>query len=178
MTSPAPCLIRLLTRMTVLFLITIPLISNSQEVTKTDSGDSSRLTESNSRPCNIESHCRVGDFCFSAGNFSATVIQMSDGGAGNYRRIHLNLRFQNLTNRALVLAYHAGTSILTDDLGNTYSCCKAGGGPIPAPQESARIKTARSTRSSNWKQTRPPLQRSRYGELGTARSLRRRFTTT
>jgi hypothetical protein len=54
---------------------------------------------------------------------------MSDGGAGNYRRIHLNLRFQNLTNRALVLAYHAGTSILTDDLGNTYSCCKAGGGP-------------------------------------------------
>jgi hypothetical protein len=56
-------------------------------------------------------------------------MQMSDGSSGNYRRIRLNLKFQNLTGHVLVLAYHAGTSILTDDLGNTYSCCKAGGGP-------------------------------------------------
>jgi len=54
---------------------------------------------------------------------------MSDGASGNYRRIRLNLRFQNLTDHEVTLAYHAGTSTITDDIGNTYSCCKAGGGP-------------------------------------------------
>ena len=88
-----------------------------------------RITQSDSRPCNVEPTCRISDYCFRAGDFTATIIQMSDGASGNYRRIRLNVQFQNMTDHDLRLAYHSGASILTDDLGNTYSCCKAGGGP-------------------------------------------------
>jgi hypothetical protein len=70
----------------------------------------------------------MSDYCFSGRDFSATILQMSNGAMGNYRRIFVNLKFQNLTNHTIALAYHATSSILTDELGNSYSCCKAGGG--------------------------------------------------
>jgi len=86
----------------------------------------SSAVEANSSPCEPESLCRKNAFCFNAGPFTATIVQFTDGTAGNYRRIRLNLRFQNLTTRELTLAYHARRSVLTDEAGSTYFCCKAG----------------------------------------------------
>jgi hypothetical protein len=48
---------------------------------------------------------------------------------GNYNIVRLNLRFENLTDHVLRLAYHSGSSILADDFGNTYFGAKAGDGP-------------------------------------------------
>ncbi|PYV74502.1 MAG: hypothetical protein DMG96_20000 [Acidobacteria bacterium] len=44
-------------------------------------GDSTgtRAKQDDLPPCNSESHCRIGDYCFSAGVFTATILQMSDG---------------------------------------------------------------------------------------------------
>jgi hypothetical protein len=72
------------------------------------------------------SSCHISTFCFNSGPFAATILQFTDGAAGNYRKIRLNIRFQNLTAHELILAYHAKTSALTDDAGSTYFCCKAG----------------------------------------------------
>lgn len=78
-------------------------------------------------PCPDQgSSCRISRFCFNSGPFAATILQFTDGAAGNYRKIRLNIRFQNLTTHELILGYHAKTSVLTDDAGSTYFCCKAG----------------------------------------------------
>ena len=72
------------------------------------------------------SSCRISTFCSNSGLFTATILQFTDGAAGNYRKIRLNIRFQNLTAHELILGYHARSSVLTDDAGSTYFCCKAG----------------------------------------------------
>jgi len=43
--------------------------------------------------------------------------------------IRLNLSFESLADHPLLLAYHARSSILADDFGNTYFGAKAGDGP-------------------------------------------------
>ena len=127
-------LAHIILRMALATLISCTILGQlcgQSAATNGSSGDhaGARMTQSDSRPCNVEPICRISDYCFRAGDFSATILQMSDGASGNYRRIRLDVQFQNLTDHELTLAYHSGTSILTDDLGNTYSCCKAGGGP-------------------------------------------------
>jgi hypothetical protein len=108
-----------------LVLIATISVSFAQEPTKA-SDDKIRST---APPCSNQSRCSIIDYCFSGRDFTATIMEISNGAMGNYRRILLNLKFQNVTNHAIALAYHATSSILTDELGNTYSCCKAGGGP-------------------------------------------------
>lgn len=118
--------------MTVMLCLTTESQLGGQSAATTESSGghaSTRMTQSDSCSCNVEPTCRISGYCFRAGDFTATIIQMSDGVSGNYRRIRLNVQFQNTTNHELILAYHSGTSVLTDNLENTYSCCKAGGGP-------------------------------------------------
>jgi hypothetical protein len=87
----------------------------------------SSVIEAKPAPCDQNKlMCSTSNFCFDTGPFSVTILQISDSAAGNYRRIRLNVRFQNLTARAITLAYHAKTSVLSDEAGSTYFCCKAG----------------------------------------------------
>jgi hypothetical protein len=66
---------------------------------------------------------------FNAQSFKVTIEQVTDSTMGNYDVVRLNLRFENLTDHTLLLAFHARTSILADDFGNTYYGAKAGDGP-------------------------------------------------
>jgi len=66
---------------------------------------------------------------FNAGSFSAQIVQVTSSMQGNYSVIRLNLLFKNLTKHSLTLDYRGRTSILADDLGNTYFGAKAGNGP-------------------------------------------------
>src|SRR5437899_1593706 len=44
---------------------------------------------------------------YNAGSFAAIIAQVTDGSRGNYNIIRLNLRFENLTDHPLRLAYHS-----------------------------------------------------------------------
>jgi hypothetical protein len=66
---------------------------------------------------------------FNAGVFTATIVQVTDSGKGNYNIVRINIVFKNNTNHPIMLAYHTHTSLLSDDSSNTYFCAKAGEGP-------------------------------------------------
>jgi len=66
--------------------------------------------------------------CYSAGVFSAEVVGLtgSQAAPGAHHVIRLNVRFRNVTNQPLILAYKGGTSLATDNFGNPYYWGRAG----------------------------------------------------
>ncbi len=68
-----------------------------------------------------------GQNCFNAGPFAAAVSQMTMSQQGAWHIIRMELQFHNATNQPLAIAYHDGSMVLVDDLGNTYQ--GAGGNP-------------------------------------------------
>lgn len=68
-----------------------------------------------------------GATCFNAGPFLANVSQMNMSQQGPWHVISMNIQFQNTTNQPLIIAYHDGSMIMTDNNGATYQ--GAGGNP-------------------------------------------------
>jgi len=59
--------------------------------------------------------------CYSAGPFMAEVIGMTPSQTlGGFHVLQVNVRFRNLTNQPLILAYVAGSGVITDDNGKRY----------------------------------------------------------
>lgn len=68
--------------------------------------------------------CRTSVNCFDAGSYIVTVTDVIEGDVPGYRRARLALRFENLTDNTLVLAYRSGSSFMVDNFKNRYSCCQ------------------------------------------------------
>ena len=71
------------------------------------------------------SFCGNQPFCYEANDFAATITDFRTSTAGYYKVIDVIVRFQNKTNRPLILAYVAGSGAALDDRGNRYG---VGGG--------------------------------------------------
>jgi hypothetical protein len=74
---------------------------------------------------NNSSSC--GATCFNAGPFLANVSQMTLSQQGGWHVIAMDIQFQNTTNQPLIIAYHDGSMVMTDNNGATYQ--GAGGNP-------------------------------------------------
>jgi hypothetical protein len=72
--------------------------------------------------------CSGKSHCDSNKRFSAEVIQLTAGPIGNARHhlVRMTIRFTNLTEKPLVLAYVTGSSLIVDDLGNHYAWGRPG----------------------------------------------------
>ena len=70
-------------------------------------------------------HCQGIPNCYSAGPFTAQIRQLTPSIAGGYHVLSFNVRFRNVTNQPLVLAYKNGTSIAIDNHGNRYGQTRA-----------------------------------------------------
>jgi hypothetical protein len=66
------------------------------------------------------SFCGNQPFCYEANDFAATITDFRTSTAGYYKVIDVIVRFQNKTNRPLILAYVAGSGAALDDRGNRY----------------------------------------------------------
>ena len=69
-------------------------------------------------PCAGDSHC------FNAGTFIAQIVQVSPSAMGNGARNHtvtFNVRFRNISDKPIILAYRVGSSAGMDDFGNAYA---------------------------------------------------------
>lgn len=73
--------------------------------------------------------CKDTANCIDAGPYTVTVTDIIEGDTPGYRFARLVLRFENLTDGALVLAYRSGSSFLVDNFRNRYSCCQTGSNP-------------------------------------------------
>jgi hypothetical protein len=80
-------------------------------------------------PCVAASAKTDDAYRFNAGTFLGTIVQATSSFQGNYTIVRLNLLFENSSDHSIVLAYHARTSILADELGNTYFGARSGNGP-------------------------------------------------
>jgi hypothetical protein len=58
--------------------------------------------------------------CYSAGLFTAEVTGLTPSQAGAYRVMQASVRFRNLTNQPIILAYVGRSAVITDNLGNRY----------------------------------------------------------
>jgi hypothetical protein len=70
-----------------------------------------------------------------AGAYTVTVTDIIEGDTPGYRLAHLVLRFENLTDGVLALAYRSGSSFLVDNFKKRYSCCQTG----PNPQDNSAV---------------------------------------
>ena len=100
--------------------------SPTKEVTASASKGCSTLPPS---PCVAASSKTNEAYRFHDGTFLGTIMQVTSSFQGNFEIVRLNLLFENTSDHSIVLAYHARTSILADELGNTYFGAKAGIGP-------------------------------------------------
>jgi hypothetical protein len=72
--------------------------------------------------------CEGKPRCYSAGPFTAEVLSLTGSIAGNQRNhvVRVNIRFRNVSNQPVILAYTARSSVLVDNLGNRYYWGTAG----------------------------------------------------
>jgi hypothetical protein len=59
--------------------------------------------------------------CYSAGPFVSEVTGITTSIAGSYHLIQAKVRFRNLTNQPIILAYAAGSAVMTDNNGGRYT---------------------------------------------------------
>lgn len=80
-------------------------------------------------PASQADTCAGRPHCYSAGPFIAEVIGMTPsqtpGSLGNHV-LQVNVRFRNLTNQPLILAYVAGSGVITDNNGKRYDERRSG----------------------------------------------------
>lgn len=62
-------------------------------------------------------YCQGIERCYSAGPFTAQISQATSSMAGTYQALTLKVRFRNVSNQPLVLAYKNGTSVAIDNHG-------------------------------------------------------------
>lgn len=72
--------------------------------------------------------CEGRGRCYGAGPFVAEVTQLAASGTARERHhfLRITVKFRNLTNQPLILAYKSGTSGVMDNLGNRYFWGRAG----------------------------------------------------
>lgn len=72
--------------------------------------------------------CAATPRCYSSGPVVATIAQVTASSVGNFRDhvLRFEVKFRNLSDRPIILAYASGTSTAMDNLGNTYSWGHAG----------------------------------------------------
>lgn len=68
--------------------------------------------------------CGGSPRCFNAGTFVAEVMQVSASamtGAARNQTVSINIRFRNVSDKPVILAYHSGSSAALDNFGNAYA---------------------------------------------------------
>ncbi len=74
-------------------------------------------------PCNGAPHC------FNAGTFTAEVVQLSASAmtaGARHQRVSINVRFRNVSDKPVILAYRSGSSAALDNFGSGFTWGRPG----------------------------------------------------
>ena len=64
--------------------------------------------------------------CYSSGPYTSEVTHFTGAIQGRHHVLRMTLKFHNVTAQPIILAYHAGSNSITDNLGNRYYWGRAG----------------------------------------------------
>jgi hypothetical protein len=78
-------------------------------------------------PLAAEEGCEAGQPCVELRDFRASLVDVRSSTERKEQIVTATLRFENTTDRRLVLGYVAGTGVATDDRGNRYTVRAPGG---------------------------------------------------
>jgi len=71
--------------------------------------------------------CGGSNRCFNAGGFLAEVVQVQTARVGGrHESLAINIRFRNVTDKPVILAYKSSSSAAVDNFGNAYYWGRAG----------------------------------------------------
>jgi hypothetical protein len=73
--------------------------------------------------------CNGAPRCFNAGTFTAEVVQVSASAmtpGARHHSVSINLRFRNVTDKPMILAYRSGSSAALDNFGNGFTWGRPG----------------------------------------------------
>lgn len=65
--------------------------------------------------------CASQPRCYNAGPFTAQVTQVTTSQSGSHHLVRLNVRFHNVSEQPLILAYTKNSGTMVDDQGNRYT---------------------------------------------------------
>lgn len=71
-----------------------------------------------------EDPCGGAPRCYNAGTFTAEVMQVSPTamtGGARHHSVSINVRFRNVSNKPVILAYQSGSSSALDNFGNAFT---------------------------------------------------------
>lgn len=70
--------------------------------------------------------CAGRSKCYSSGPFVAEVSHFTGASSGRNHVLRMTLKFRNVTAQPIILAYHAGSNSITDNIGQRYYWGRAG----------------------------------------------------
>lgn len=73
--------------------------------------------------------CEGAPRCYNAGTFTAEVMQVSPTamtGGARHHSVSLNIRFRNVSDKPMILAYQSGSSSARDNFGNAFTWGRPG----------------------------------------------------
>lgn len=82
-----------------------------------------------SKPKSAEEQCAASPRCYFAGTFTAEVVQVQSSAmtaGARHQSVTINVKFKNVSDKPLILAYRASSSSALDNFGNQFYWGRAG----------------------------------------------------
>jgi hypothetical protein len=102
-----------------LLFVAFPVVSEAQD----QKGSFARIGEQ------TEQSCSKSGVCVAEDRYTATVTDVLPNESPNSLRVRLIVRFENISDAPLILAYRAHSASLLDDFKNRFYCCTGDSAP-------------------------------------------------
>jgi hypothetical protein len=112
------------------FAILVSVAGNGQQST-TDATTGERSGQ-------VSTHCGNKPNCVDGVSYTATVTNIIESTTATHRMVRLIVRFENVSDHTIILAYRAGSGFLLDNFGNRYFCSQ-GGQTGPNAQDNSAV---------------------------------------
>jgi hypothetical protein len=122
-------------RITVVLAITFGISAYTQEA-KRNSSRVEQVPEPNQQ--SEGARCDRSPNCVDAGEYTATVTKIFESTTEKSRMVRVILRFENVSDHVIILAYRAQSGFLLDNFRNRYFCSQ-GGQTGPNAQDNSAV---------------------------------------
>jgi hypothetical protein len=121
-------------RITVVLAITLGVFACAQEAGRTSRVEQGQEPNQQSEGA----RCDMSPNCVDAGEYKATVTKIFESATEKSRMVRVILRFENVSDHVIILAYRAQSGFLLDNFGNRYFCSQ-GGQTGPNAQDNSAV---------------------------------------
>ena len=121
-------------RITLVLASTFGVSASAQEARRTSQVEQGQEPNQQSEGA----RCDMSPNCVDAGDYKATVTKIFESTTEKSRMVRVILRFENVSDHIIILAYRAQSGFLLDNFGNRYFCSQ-GGQTGPNAQDNSAV---------------------------------------